>query len=194
VTDLIHPPELASPRLTLVAATLEHVRTELEAPGQLASLLGAEVSGDWPTGEYDRDAMEFFRERLEEGGETAAGWYGWYAVRAADADGPRALVGAGGYFGPPDEEGRVEIGYSVLPGWQRRGYASELVRALVAQAFTFPRVRQVIAHTTAENAGSVGVLARCGFVQAGPGAGPETIRFEHSRSRGASQPGTMHCG
>jgi len=182
MTDPIHPPELASLRLTLVAATLEHVRTELEAPGRLASLLGAEVSRDWPTGEYDREAMEFFRERLEEGGEAAAGWYGWYAVRNADAEGPRALVGAGGYFGPPDGDGRVEIGYSVLPGWQRRGYASELVQALVAQAFGFARVRQVIAHTTAENTGSVGVLARCGFVHAGPGAQPGMIRFERTRT------------
>jgi RimJ/RimL family protein N-acetyltransferase len=182
MTGPIHPPELESARLMLVAATLEHVRTELDAPERLASLLGAEVSGDWPTGEYDRDAMEFFRERLEVGGEAAAGWYGWYAVRAADADGPRALVGAGGYFGPPDEDGRVEIGYSVLPGWQRRGYASELVQALVTQAFGFPRVQLVVAHTTAENAASVKVLARCGFVQAGPGADPGTIRFERART------------
>jgi RimJ/RimL family protein N-acetyltransferase len=181
MTDLIHPAELRSARLTLVAATLEHVRTELDAPHSLATLLGAEVSDDWPTGEYDRDAMEFFRERLEEGGEAAAGWYGWYAVRAADADGPRALVGAGGYFGPPDDDGRVEIGYSVLPGWQRRGYASEIVRALVAQAFSFPQVRLVVAHTTAANTASVAVLARSGFVQAGSGADPETIRFERIR-------------
>jgi RimJ/RimL family protein N-acetyltransferase len=139
------------------------------------------VSDEWPTGEYDRDAMEFFRERLEEGGAAATGWYGWYAVRLGDADGPRALVGAGGYFGPPGEDGTVEIGYSVLPAWQRRGYASELVQALVAQAFSFPHVRRVIAHTTAGNAASVGVLARCGFAQAGPGAEPGSIRFEQPR-------------
>ena len=173
--------ETTSARLTLIAATLAHVRTELDAPERLAALLGAEVSGAWPTGEYDRDAMEFFRARLEEGGEAAAGWYGWYAVRNEDADGPRALVGAGGYFGPPGGDGRVEIGYSVLPEWQRRGYASEIVDALVARAFGVPDVTLVIAHTTPENVGSVGVLARCGFVDAGPGAEPGSIRFERAR-------------
>src|SRR6185503_12468520 len=106
---------LKSERLTLIASTLAYVRTELESPDQLATLLGAVVSTDWPTGEYDRNAMEFFRGRLEEGGEEVEGWYGWYAVRDADEEGPRALVGAGGYFGPPDAEGTVEVGYSVLP-------------------------------------------------------------------------------
>jgi RimJ/RimL family protein N-acetyltransferase len=154
----------------------------LESPEQLANLLGAAVSTDWPTGEYDRDAMEFFRARLEEGGETVEGWYGWYAVRAADAEGPRALVGAGGYFGPPDGEGIVEIGYSVLPEWQRRGYASEIVRMLLEHAFTFPQVERVIAHTTEANPASISVLLRCGFHAAGLGRELDTLRFERSRA------------
>lgn len=177
---LNHSRASAAPRLTLVAATLEHVRTELEAPERLARLLDAEVPDEWPTGEYDRDAMEFFRARLEEGGETAAGWYGWYALRAGDADGPRALVGAD-YFGPPGEDGVVEIGYSVVPRWQRRGYASEIVDALVARAFELPHVTRVIAHTTPANAASVGVLRRCGFTHTGAGAEPGSIRFERVR-------------
>jgi len=79
---------LRSPRLTLIASTLAHLRTELESPKQLAGMLDAVVSREWPTGEYDRDAMEFFRARLEEGGEAVEGWYGWYAVREADREGP----------------------------------------------------------------------------------------------------------
>jgi RimJ/RimL family protein N-acetyltransferase len=171
---------LQSDRLTLIAATLEHVRTELESPGQLATLLDAVVSTDWPTGEYDRDAMEFFRARFEEGGPAVEGWYGWYAVREADAEGPRALVGAGGYFGPPDAEGSVEIGYSILPGWQRRGYASELARMLVERAFTFANIERVIAHTTEANPASITVLLRCGFQAEGAGR-DGYLRFERPR-------------
>src|SRR5215211_3999190 len=72
-----NPIQLYTPRLTMIAATLEHVRIELEAPEQLSTLLDAQVSSAWPTGEYDRDAMEFFRARLEEGGTAVEGWYGW---------------------------------------------------------------------------------------------------------------------
>ena len=169
---------LQSHRLTLIATTLAHIRTELESPEQLATMLNAVVSTEWPTGEYDRDAMEFFRARLEEGGEQAEGWYGWYAVRAADLEGPRALVGGGGYFGPPDMDGTVEIGYSVLPRWQRRGYASEIVQTLVQHGFTFSTVERIIAHTTEANPASIAVLLHCGFHRAGAGREPGTLRFE----------------
>ena len=94
------------------------------------------------------------------------------------------MVGAGGYFGPPGDDGCVEIGYSVLPEWQRRGYASEIVDALVTRAFSVPDVTLVVAHTTPGNVGSVGVLARCGFSQTGPGAEPGSIRFERARPAG----------
>ena len=166
----------------MIAATLEHVRTELEAPEQLSTLLDAQVSSAWPTGEYDREAMEFFRARLEEGGKAVEGWYGWYVVRKADAHNPRALIGAGGYLGPPDADGTVEVGYSILPEWQRRGYASEIVQVLVQHAFTFAQVKRVIAHTRETNQASIGVLMRCGFLAAGAGQEAGTLRFERGRA------------
>ena len=177
-----NPTQLDTRRLLMIAATLEHVRTELESPEHLSILLDAQVSSAWPTGEYDTDAMEFFRARLEEGGKEVEGWYGWYAIRKADAQGPRALVGAGGYFGPPDSEGVVEIGYSVLPEWRRMGYASELVQVLLERAFSHAQVTKVIAHTTESNAASIGVLLRCGFLAADVGKEAGTLRFERCRT------------
>lgn len=165
-------------RLTLYAATLAHVRAELEHPDRLGLLLDAEVSPAWPPGEYDRDALEYFRARLEAGGADVVGWYGWYAVKEPDPEGPRTLVGAAGYLGPPDASGAVEIGYSVLPEWQRRGYATEIVEALVQRAFSQPGVRRVIAHTTLANVASATVLLRCGFRQVGAGTEPGGVRFE----------------
>jgi len=52
-------------RLTLIPQTLEHLRIELEEPGRLGVMLNARVPPGWPPGEYDRDAMEFFRSLLE---------------------------------------------------------------------------------------------------------------------------------
>ena len=165
-----------------MAATERHVRTELEAPDQLTHLLDATVSSEWPSGEYDRQAMEFFLSRFEEEGERAEGWYGWYALGSDCTDGSRVLVGAGGYFGPPDADGNVEVGYSILPEWQRRGYASDMVKMLTAHAFTFMHINRVIAHTAAENLGSIAVLCRCGFHENGAGAETGTLRFERTRA------------
>ena len=175
---------LRSDRLTLVASTATHVRTELEAPERLALLLDATVSPEWPSGEYDRDAMEFFLSRFEEGGESVEGWYGWYALESSDDFNRRTLVGAGGYFGPPAADGTVEVGYSVLPEWQRRGYASEIVGMLAQHAFTFPDIIRIIAHTAADNSGSLKVLERCGFLPVGSGAEAGTLRFERLRASG----------
>jgi ribosomal-protein-alanine N-acetyltransferase len=141
--------------------------------------LNASVSNNWPSGEYDRDAMEFFLSCFESGGEKALGWYGWYAINTDSISGERSLVGAGGYFGPPDSNGVVEIGYSVLPEWQRRGYATEIVNALVSHASTFEKTNSIIAHTSPENEVSKRVLISSGFRETGVNEG--NLRFEHTR-------------
>ena len=126
--------------------------------------------------------MEFFRNCFEQGGKEAEGWYGWYAIRDPDETSPPTLVGAAGYFGPPDEHGMVEIGYSVLPEWQRNGYATQMTEALVKNVFSLAGVELVIAHTTEENPASIAVLIRCGFSANGTGREPGTIRFERMRA------------
>ncbi len=170
---------LHTPRLEMIAATLDHLEAELLGPGHLDPLLDARVPGDWPPGEYDRDAILFFRDRLAEGGAACVGWYGWYAVAAGDG-GERVLVANAGYMGPP-EDGAVEIGYSVLPGARGAGYATEMVTALLERAFGEPSVEEVVAHAAQGNEASARVLLRCGFSPAGPGAEPGTDRFTKKR-------------
>jgi ribosomal-protein-alanine N-acetyltransferase len=173
-------------RLDLIAATLEHVQTELTAPDRLGNLLGAVVPEGWPAGEYDAAAMKFFRDRLEEGGPEVVGWYGWYAVRREEAGSPATLVGSGGYLGLPSPEGEVEIGYSLLPAGRGHGYATEITQALVARAFADPRVRRVIAHTQQDNQASIRVLERCGFSRSGMGEEPGSLRFTLTQSDSAT--------
>ncbi|MBG0777021.1 MAG: GNAT family N-acetyltransferase [Desulfovibrionaceae bacterium] len=174
------PADLHTQRLILVAATPAHVRAELDAPDRLGPLLGCRVPPDWPPGEYDREAMAFFLARLEEGGSAAAGWYAWYALCREDR-GECRLVGAGGYCGPPAASGDVEVGYSVLPRWRNRGYAAEMLLALVGRAFGFPGVRRVIARTDAGNAASIRVLAKAGFAAAPEAEDSGLLLFARSR-------------
>jgi [ribosomal protein S5]-alanine N-acetyltransferase len=170
------PGRIPSLRLDLVPSTLELLEAELASNSDLGRLLGAHVPQGWPPGEYDRPAIEYFRDRLREDPE-AAGWYGWYAVLRSTGGGPGTLVGAGGFFGPPSPVGVVEIGYSVVPAFERRGYASEMVIALTAHAASDARVTRIVAHTSRENVGSVRVLEKAGFAEAGPGREPGTVQY-----------------
>ena len=176
----MRPSDLETERLRLAAATLDHIHAELESPQALGHLLHARVPEGWPPGEYDRPAIEFFRSRLIEDPE-AVGWFGWYAVRKAEGLESAVVVGACGYFGPPDADGMVEIGYSVVPAFQGHGYATEMVRALMARAFSVTGIARVIAHTSRENIASIKVLERCGFTRRG--LGPETSTILLIRER-----------
>lgn len=164
---------LHTARLDLIPTTLEHLRVELETPSELGALLDAIVLPSWPPGLYDRDAMLHFRERLVEGGEAVALWYGWYALARTS----RELVASAGFMGPP-KRGLVEIGYSVVPERRRLGYATELVEALAAHALQMPGVDRVIGHVKESNVTSQRVLERCGFVGVGTGSEPGHDRFE----------------
>lgn len=174
---------LQTDRLKLIAATAEHVRTELEDPDRLPQLLDADVSPAWPPGEYDRPAMEFFLSCFEAGGEAVEGWYVVCAnePNSLRSNSSHSLVGVGGYLGPPDAVRTVEVGYSVLSEWQHCGYASEMVQALVAHAFTFLAVKQVRAHTHNDNPASIKVLLNSGFQADGVGAEAGTLRFVHRK-------------
>jgi len=174
--------KLSTNRLELIAATLDHICAELEAPERLASLLDAQVEPGWPPGEYDRNAQEFFRDRLKEDGVAVIGWYNWYAVQRGSPYQPSVLVGAGGYFGPPSEEGEVEMGFSVMPAWQGLGYATEMAEALIVNAFADPRVHKVIAYTTTQNMASYKVLEKCRFEFVGRDEKSGNNRFEIRRN------------
>jgi len=169
---------ISTKRLDMAAATLDMVCAELEAPEKLAALLGAEVEPGWPPGEYDRNAQEFFRDCLQEGGESAEGWNIWYAMRKGNSQEPPLLVGAIGFVGPPDENGDVETGFSIMPEQQGRGYATELVQSIVSRAFMDAHVRRVLAHTTLQNPASCRVLEKAGFRRVSMDEETGVIRFE----------------
>ena len=166
-----------TPRLTLLAASRALLTAELHKPRYFPILLGAALPTDWPPGEYDEEAMRFFLDQLTAGGRTAAGWYGWYAIRKATPTSPKTLVGAGGFMGPPDASGTAEIGYSIAADWRGQGLATELVTGLIEQAERTGMVRRLIAHTLPDNPASQQVLLGNGFQAMGLDA-EGRMRFE----------------
>lgn len=146
--------------VVIVAATEESLDAEDAGGVALAAWLGTEEPEAWPPEHNDAGARAWFRELLRTN-PAEPGCGAWYIV----AEG--RLRGTCGYKGPPDAGGVVEVGYSVLPGDQRRGYATAAVRLLVARAFRDPRVIRVAAETLPSLTPSQAVLLKCGFVRMG---------------------------
>jgi RimJ/RimL family protein N-acetyltransferase len=96
----------------------------------------------------------------------------WIA-RAALAEPDGVVVGHGGFHGPPDETGTVEVAYSVDPAHRRRGYAKAMLAALLERADADPRVRAVRASIRPDNVGSLATLAGFGFRKVGEQWDPE---------------------
>jgi RimJ/RimL family protein N-acetyltransferase len=79
----------------------------------------------------------------------------------------RRVIGTIGFHGPPDDDGRVEVGYRVQPEYRRRGVATEAVQALFDWAHREHGITRFRASTAPDNLASQAVLAKFGFRQVG---------------------------
>jgi [ribosomal protein S5]-alanine N-acetyltransferase len=177
------PQPIVTSRLRLLPATEALLRASLSGNEAFAVAVGRRVPASWPPEHFDTTAVNFTLDWLRK--HPADAPWGFYCIELPDENGaPGTLIGAGGFKGGPELDGIVEIGYSVLPEFQRRGYALESVRGWVEFAFSHPKVQMICAHTLASGAPSIGVLRKAGFVLTGrghdSGAPPdqEVVRFE----------------
>lgn len=114
------------------------------------------------------DLQDFLRYRLAqlEQDPSILPWLG-RAMVLTDDSGARQVIGSIGFHGPPDEQGRVEIGYRVEPDYRRRGFARESVQAMLDWAATTHGIRRFVASISPTNAPSLQLAAGFGFVQTG---------------------------
>jgi [ribosomal protein S5]-alanine N-acetyltransferase len=130
----------------------------LEGPRALERALGLAVVDGWDVFPH---SIERVRRWLDDD-PGAARW----GSRLFVAGEPAAVVGWGGFKGPP-RDGAVELGYAIAPERQGRGLATAAVRAMLHEAFSDPAVIAVIAHTLPEPGPSPRVLEKVGFAFAG---------------------------
>ncbi|GGE99898.1 GNAT family N-acetyltransferase [Mycetocola zhadangensis] len=90
-------------------------------------------------------------------------WVAWIVARADD----RTVIGRSGFHARPNEVGMVELSYTVLPQYRRRGYAGQILRQLVSFAREHPAVRILRATVSPDNAASLATLSKFPFVHVG---------------------------
>ncbi|MGN9914700.1 GNAT family N-acetyltransferase [Phytohabitans sp. LJ34] len=137
-------------RLRLLPLTRQ--RAELIVAGDR---VGQSWSAGYPRAD-DQDVARLFLVH-DPGGETLFG-----PLQMVDRD-TGLVIGGIGFFGPPDVDGTVELGYGVAPEVEGRGYTTEALRGLLAWAFGTGRVRRAVADTMHHNVGARRVMEKAGM-------------------------------
>ena len=150
---------LATPRLTLIALTVQQMRWQRDDFARLERALGLTASGQRLEDELQpvvSRAISQMRRRTHH-----ARWHcQWAAVLKEE----RRIVGSLAFKGPPNREKTVEIGYGLDPAYHNRGLATEAVGEMVRWALSEEGVETVIAETANMNVASMRVLQKVGFV------------------------------
>jgi len=156
-------PSIPTPRFELVSMSLPFMQALREGDIDAAAAeIGATVPADMPG---DLDHFLDYRIADLTADPTVQPWLGRAFVLEEAAG--RRIIGSIGFHGPPDGDGRVEIGYRVEPEHRRRGVATEVVEALLDWACREHGVTRFQAATAPDNLASQAVLARFGFRQTG---------------------------
>src|SRR5262249_3603798 len=123
-----------------------------------------------------RGFLPTYARQLEED-QSLLGWGIWLVVQMTEG----ILIGDVGFKGKPDRQGAVEIGYSIVHGHRRRGYATEAAEALIQWAFRQPGVEPVRAECERQNVPSIHVLAKLGMPQTTSTS--DLVRWELARHK-----------
>lgn len=170
-----HELQLRTSRLHLIAANAPVSRAAATDRGKLAEILDARIPDAWPP-ELLADHLEEFAEMFAKNPDRA-GMSMWYWIRDDATAGDRVLIGNGGGGGTADDHGSLAIGYAVLDEFQRQGYATEAMRAIVDWMFDQPGVQMLTADTYPHLKPSIRVMEKLGMTFEGPGPEEGTIRY-----------------
>jgi ribosomal-protein-alanine N-acetyltransferase len=153
----------------LVALTPELARAALEDRAKLGGMIGAHVPESWPGADFARMLPCLARRR-------GAGLIRSRTNPPRRPRGGRALIGETGFHGPPNGRGTIEVGYSIIPAYRGRRFATEATRALIGAALARPEIRRITAECLDYNLASLRVLEKLGMRHIGSAGG--TLRFE----------------
>jgi [ribosomal protein S5]-alanine N-acetyltransferase len=103
----------------------------------------------------DRDAARMFLQVPQ------AVFGSWFIVVKDSAE----VVGTIGFFGPPDPDGDLMVGYGLISPARERGYATEALRALAEYGLAQPGAGRIVADPDLDNTASHRVLEKAGFVR-----------------------------
>ena len=166
--------DLRTRRLRLIAITPAMLASEKSTDQKLGGLIGCVVPSNWPPVDWEPHVLDILLKQYERCPEQMS-WHRYVAF--LNQDGTRSLIGMTGAFWREASPAECEIGYSILPPYERQGLATEAAQALIELIRRNPQIKSVIAHTFPELTGSIRVMEKCGLVFDGEGEEERTIRY-----------------
>lgn len=149
--------KLYTDRLIIMTLNYEMINTIINDRDNFQEKFGFGISEDWPLQAISRilpNYMEMIKESPEE-----AKWGIWIIIDRVS----NKLVGDLGYKGEPDEEGIIEVGYSIIKDFRNKGLITEGVNELIEWAFENGEVQKIVAGCLVDNYPSIKVLEKLGF-------------------------------
>ncbi len=131
--------QIRTPRLLLIPMTPEWMETMKEGGEKFKFITGYSLPEPFTEFPEALDHIIIHLKTLQ----SSPPWISYAIVRPSDA----VYIGQAGFKGNPDESGMVEIGYEIAKGFRLQGYAHEVIRHLIGEAFEHPEIKTILAHT-----------------------------------------------
>jgi ribosomal-protein-alanine N-acetyltransferase len=149
-------------RLKLIPLTLDQLEIGLSSIRELSASVKIPVVESLFDGIVHR-AVKMKIEKMQTVNAELHPWFTYWLIVINEDNTGAGMVG---FKGTPNARGEVEIGYGIDPFYQRSGFMSEAVRALVEWAFSHPECRGITAPAVnLDNFASQKVLLKNGFVE-----------------------------
>lgn len=143
----------------MTACTPEMMKQVADGTDVFFTNLDIPPTDRWPEKDL-REALPFFMDLLNENPENFV-WLVWITIHTQK----KVAAGGIGFKGAPDENGVVEIGYSIMEEFRNQGLALEAAKAMCTWAFSKKNIKSVIASCNLDNFPSIKVLERLGMTR-----------------------------
>ena len=153
------PLQLNTPRLRLIPMTHDFVNRLLAGDKNAYATLGVLPTPGWPNADTLKILPAICANLAKP--DARPGFESWLFVHRIS----RTPVGDGGFKGPPNEHGVVDLGYGILEAERQKGYCTEATHALIEWAFCQPGVKLITADCLDTNTASQNVLQKLGMQQ-----------------------------
>ncbi|CBW86449.1 GNAT family N-acetyltransferase [Listeria ivanovii] len=145
-------------RLILINYTLEMIQATIKGTESLEKASGYHVSKDWPGIDFF-----FFLPYVLENVKKDDRMIKWTRLVVLKEE--NKIIGEIGGQGIPDETGEIEIGYSIVPDYQNKGYMTEALIGMIAWLEKQPVIHRIFARCYENNEASIRVLKHNQFVR-----------------------------